>query len=106
MANLNNTGVKGVESVTLKVPDQVIMVWYLNLQSDADLLTVPKLDSSSGVGSLTASVSVAEDSTDEGDSIIAITGGSLDTKATIVTSHRVGMSNHTTIDEDPTVGGS
>jgi hypothetical protein len=97
---------KSVKSLTLPSANQEVMVWDVELQSTSDELTVPGLKStfhpitgSETVDvpvSVTNGISVAAGAINSGgDVTLTITGGSLGVRATIITAHRVGLSNLT-----------
>lgn len=99
MATLNTLGV--ISSKFDKVPgrpDQSIGIWVLTLQSAEDTFTVPDLESTSGVGSMTSgiSVSAAANST-AGTSVLTVTGGSFGTIAIVTTLHLRGRVNNLAI---------
>jgi hypothetical protein len=102
MASLDNPHfIKSTAAVELKAANQMVLIWYLDLQSGSDTFIAPQLDSTSGVASLTAGVSVSNSDADvDGQATIAVTGGSLGTKAIVVTSHVKGFKNSLGIDND------
>jgi hypothetical protein len=103
MASLDNPhNVKSVQHLSLKSARQQIMIWDVELLSSSDTLTVPGLESTSAVGSLTSGISVSAGALTEGDNTLTITGGSAGTRAIIATAHRKGLVNSTSRDEDPT----
>jgi hypothetical protein len=102
MADINNPhNIKSTASVTIEAARQVIMIWYLDLLSASDTFTAPQLDSTSGVASLTAGITVSNSDADvDGEATIVVTGGVAGTKAIVVTTHVVGFTNNLGIDND------
>ena len=86
MASIDNPhNVKSVQSFNLKSARQQIMVWDVELLSSSDTLTVPGLESTSAVGSLTNGISVSAGALTEGNNTLTITGGSAGSRAIIAT---------------------
>lgn len=94
MASIDNPhNVKSIRSTDLPTKRQVIMVWDVLLLSSSDTLTVPGLESTSAVGSLTTGISVSAGALTAGQNTVTITGGSAGTRALISTAHRPGYFN-------------
>jgi hypothetical protein len=109
MAALQTPGdVNSVRFIDVPSLDQVVGVWEVTLRSTSDTLVVPGLENTGGVGSLTTNITVSASAIAEGDTTITLAGSAaaLGVKAVFTTLHRIGMTNYTSIDEDPTVGGS
>lgn len=98
----NPHNVKSVKNLSLKSANQQVMVWDVELLSSSDTLTVPGLQSTSAVGSLTSGISVSAGALTEGSNTLTITGGTAGSRAIIATAHRKGLVNNTSRDEDPT----
>lgn len=103
MATLQTPGdVKHNSFVDIKPINKVAGLWVVRLRSSSDLLTVPGLDSTSAVGSLTSGITASNFYIDEGQSLLTITGGSDGDEAVIATLHRKGFVNNLSRDDDPT----
>lgn len=102
MSNIDNPhNIKSVETVDLPGTNQMIMVWCLKLLTSSDTFTVPGLQSTSAVSSLTAGISVAAGALTDGQNTVTVTGGTVGATALVATAHRKGMTNALGIDETP-----
>ena len=95
MAALQNPGdVINVQFLDLRVTDQVVGVWTVKLRSAEDTIVVPGLESTSGVGSLKATTTVAAGALTDGQNTITIASGSAGDTFVFTTLHRVGFLNN------------
>jgi hypothetical protein len=103
MANIDNPhNIKSVETVDLPGTNQMIMVWCLKLLSASDTFTVPGLENTSSVASITTGITAAAGALTEGQNTITVTGGTVGATALITTAHRKGLITNLSRDEDPT----
>jgi acetyl-CoA acetyltransferase len=101
MALLKIGDIRHSASHDVRPIDKVCKVWVVTLRSASDLLQVPGLDTNDGCASLTTGVSAASFYVADGESLVALTGGSNGTEAVVVTLHREGLSNNLSLDRRP-----
>lgn len=103
MASLENThAVKAYAATELKLANQTVIIWHIELTSASDTIIVPGLESTTSVGSCSAGITVTAGALTEGRSTLTIAGGSAGSKAIIATAHRIGFKGNLSRDEDPT----
>jgi len=95
LASLDNPhNIKSVRFFDLLSANQVLAVWCLVLASESDTFTVPGLESTSAVGSLTSGISVSAGALNEGSNLITVSGGSAGGRVLVATAHRKGFTNN------------
>lgn len=102
MALLDEIGVKSYRVVDIPSARQYVSIYDLELSSSSDTLTVPGLQSTSAVGSLTAGITVTAGALTEGQTTLTITGGTKGTRCLVSVAHRKGFRSNLGRDEDPT----
>ena len=99
MATLEQGDIRTVIFQDIKVLDKVVGFWVLNLRSASDRLTVPQLDTPSGVGCPDSSVTAAFYSATSSEASIKITGGEAGDDSIVITLHKQGRINNLTFDD-------
>ena len=102
MAALQLPGdIVSVKFVDLPATDQVAGIWTVKLRSSSDTITVPGLESTSGVGSLKATTTVSAAALTNGENVVTIASGTAGDTFTFSTLHRPGVTNNTGFDHTP-----